>query len=91
MIELKYIGRNPAHKKSYICHFTDLLTKEESHSDTFIMDRYNLAKKRAESLGGVPYDDWGCRYYVPYLNCGNFLFTDIENINLEKLLHIKLK
>ena len=47
MIELKYIGRNPAHKKSYICHFTDLLTKEESHSDTFIMDRYNLAKKKS--------------------------------------------
>ena len=88
MIKLTYIGKI-GWEKQYICHFTDLLTKEENSFDIFISDRYNLAKLRAESLGGVHYDDWGCQYYVPYLNCGNFLFTDIENIDLKKLLHIK--
>ena len=77
MVKLTHIY-NVGWTKKYICHFTDLLTKEENHSDTFIIYRYNLAKARAESIGGEP-----------YLNCGNFIFNNIETIDLEKLLHIK--
>lgn len=57
-IEWTRIDNDTNGNPRYVCHFLSILTQGESHTDTLsISEKYTIAVKRANEIGGRKYNN----------------------------------